>query len=408
MEKITEETSLYRVIDKVVPDENRNEFFERINGKEPLKIKFGTDPTGTDLHFGHAVNLWAMRSLQEMGHKVDLIIGDVTAKIGDPTGRNAERPQLDQETITKNTELFFAQIFKILKQDPKVFQIHHNSEWFNAMSAVKFIDSILRRVTISKLLERKDFKERMEFNLPIHAHEIVYQLLQGYDSVHLGSHMAICGDDQLTNELMGRQLQQAFGQEPQYILTTKITPGIDGGKKQSKTLGNYIGLNHSPEEQFRRIMSIPDVLMESYFNIYTDLPTSQIQSLLTQYRKSDQRTLKMILAESMLSRYHDENTIGQAKNSYERSAQGEDPEDIPTVHIQKEDLDLVDFAKANLGMSKTQFLNLIRSGAVRVDNIKLGETDLKDRSFIIRLSPAKRLVLRYGKNKWVAIVVDKG
>lgn len=400
MERITKEDSLYRVIDKVVPG-TKDELIERINGGDQLKVKFGTDPTGRDLHFGHAVNLWAMRGMQERGHKVDLVIGDVTARIGDPAGRNQERPELTAETVDANAALFLRQIQMILLGDPKVFELHRNSTWYGAMSAIDFIDRTLRRTTLAQLTARKDFKDRIDGGHPIHGHELVYQLLQGYDSVHLGTDIAICGDDQLTNELMGRQLQVGAGLRGQDIMTTRLTPGIDGGKKQSKSIGNYIGLSHTPEEQFRRIMSIPDALIQEYLEVYTDLPTSEIAALVATRLAQDPRGLKMDLAKAMLKRYHPEDTIDAAVASYERSASNAAPEDTP-VFFAPAHIDLIDFAAQNFGMSKSAFIRLVQGGGVSIDGKKLASSDVADRKLPLEVN--HEVIVKYGKNKWAKLI----
>jgi len=399
MEKITPEQSLYRVIDKVIPG-NRDTLMERVNSSEPLKIKFGTDPTGSGLHFGHAVNLWAMRAMQERGHKVDLVIGDVTARIGDPTGRNQERTELSENEVAANADMFLRQIQMVLLGEPDVFEIHRNSKWYQSMNAIEFIDKTLRRATLAMLTARNDFRARIDANLPIHGHELVYQLLQGYDSVHLKTDIAMCGDDQLTNELMGRHLQQSSNLSPQEIVTTRLTPGIDGGRKQSKSVGNYIGLTHSPEEQYRRIMSIPDPLISDYFEVYTDLLTSQLRSMVAQSLSSNPRDLKMTLAKEMLRRYHKDEIIEQAAESYARSAASGAPDDVPT-HIINAPIDLVAFAVKNLKLSKSEFIRLVKGGAVSIDGKKIAESDLVERELSLEIT--RDIVVKYGKNKWVKL-----
>ncbi len=401
MEKITQEHSLYRVIDKVVPG-NRDELIERINGSEKLKVKFGTDPTGKDLHLGHAVNLWVMRAMQERGHSVDLIIGDVTARIGDPTGRNKERAELSHDEVNSNAGDFLKQIQLVLLTEQDVFTVHRNSDWYLAMNAVEFIDRTLRRTTLAQLIARSDFRTRIDASLAIHGHELVYQLIQGYDSVHLHSDVALCGDDQLTNELMGRHLQVSDGQRGQDIVTTRLTAGIDGGKKQSKSVGNYIGLTHSPEEKFRRIMSIPDRLISDYLEVYTDLASSEIRSLVDQYVNTAPRILKLILAKAMLVRYHSETEINQATESYERSATNSAPTDTQT-YIVSPQIDLVNFAADILGMSKSAFIRLVESNAVSINGVKFSSSDIKERKLAIELTGDS--ILKYGKNKWAKLVI---
>ncbi len=400
IEKFSTDSHLYRVIDKVIPG-NKDSLLRRLKDGEKLNIKFGTDPTGRDMHFGHAVNLWVLRYMQEIGHKVDLIIGDATASIGDPTGRNLERPQLDEDAIQANADKFLDQATKVLINNPEVLKVHRNSAWFKDMDALSFIHRVLRPITLSKLTERNTFKSRIEKGEPIHAHELVYQLLQGYDSVYLKTDIAVCGDDQLTNEMMGRDLQSHYKQEPQSILTTKITLGTDGKGKQSKTAGNYIGLNHSAAEQYRRIMSIPDSLIKDYFDIYTDLASSEIVSVIADAREGV-RGLKKKLAKEMLKRYHVDQTIGEAEESYERSASKSIPIDAPCYIVGQNEIDLLDFAKANFALSKSQFRNLVKGGAVSINGKKLDATNIStDGRLLVEVSSA--VEVKYGQNKWAIL-----
>lgn len=395
--------SVFRVIEKVIPG-NREHLKRILTSGKKLNIKFGVDPTGNDLHFGHAVNFWLLRHFQEMGHKIILLIGDITAQIGDPTGMNTERPELNGNIINKNADKFIKQVKQILLFDDDLLAIRYNSEWYEKMNSVKFINEVLRPITISKLTERKTFRNRMEQGLSIHAHELIYQLLQGYDSVELKADIALCGDDQLTNEGFGRYYQEKFNIEPQYIITTKLTPGIDGDKKQSKSIGNYIGLEHTVEEKLRRIMSIPDNLIHQYFEIYTNLSDEEIKTKEDVVR--DQRTLKINLAENMLVRYHTDKEIKNAIKSYEITATGGAPGDIETFYVQRMEIDLITFANENLGMSKSHFKRLIKGNAVKLDDrtIRDGECDNDGKMFVdISASP----VLRYGKNKWCKIEQSK-
>lgn len=400
MDNLSEDSYLYRVIDKVIPGE-KTELLHKLGEGKKLRIKFGTDPTGTDLHFGHAVNLRVLRQMQDIGHRVDLIIGDATASIGDPTGRNRERPQLDELTIQGNASKFVEQATRILDPNPDLLTVHRNSVWFKEMDGLSFIHRILRPVTLSRMIERKTFRDRIEAGVPIHGHELVYQLLQGYDSVHLQSDIAVCGDDQLTNENMGRTFQQYNGQSPQIILTTRITPGIDGRAKQSKSLGNYIGLNHSVTEQYRRIMSIPDTLIREYFEVYTELPTSEIISLISQYA-NDNRNLKKKLAAAMLCSYHPADAIALAEESYERSAAKRSPVDSPVYLIQEEEVDLLGFVKTTFQLSKTHFRNLIKNNAVRVNGRKLALSDIGADGRVI-IPVVGDVEIKYGANKWAIL-----
>ena len=235
---------------------------KKLSSKKQLLIKYGVDVTAPFLHLGHAVNLWMMRTFQEYGHKVIFLIGDFTTKIGDPTGRDTQRKLLSDEEMKLNAQEFIRQVSLVLLTDPEVFSIRRNSEWYDKMALSEFIE-LTSMVTHAKLIQRDMFQKRIENHREIFMHEMLYPLLQGYDSVMLKSDLTIVGSDQLFNELMGRFYQERFGQEPQIVITSRITPGIDGREKQSKSIGNYIALIDSPREKFGKIMSIPCLLYTS-------------------------------------------------------------------------------------------------------------------------------------------------
>src|SRR3989344_5937821 len=243
-----------------------------------LRIKYGVDVTAPFLHIGHAVNLWLMRYLQECGHKVGFLIGDFTTRIGDPTGKSEARKEIPQKDIEKNAKDFIKQAGTVLLTKPAVFEIRRNSEWFGKMRVEEFI-KLLAQTTHAKLIQRDMFQKRIAQNQEIHMHEMVYPILQGYDSYMLKSDLTIVGSDQLFNELMGRFYQERMGQAPQVVATTKITPGLDGVEKQSKSLGNYIALSDAPQEKFGKIMSMPDTLIGPYLVIYTEIPLEEISGI---------------------------------------------------------------------------------------------------------------------------------
>lgn len=302
-----------------------------LSGRQ-LKLKYGVDVTAADLHIGHAVNLWMYRKLQELGHKVLFLIGDFTTQIGDPTGKNKTRPVIPQEEIKKNSEHFIKQALMILHDEPRVLEIRKNSEWFDRMPAKELL-SLLSMVTHSHLVARDMFRKRIEAKEDIYAHELVYPILQAYDSVMLKADLTIIGSDQLYNEMMGRLFQEKFAQPPQVIITTKITPGIDGKEKQSKSLNNYIGLLHSPRDKFGRVMSIPDNLIAAYFKVYTEVSMSDIKNI-EEKVSSEPMKYKLLLAEEIVKRYHGEKTAEEEKEWFVKTfSQKEAPEDVVKISM---------------------------------------------------------------------------
>src|SRR5574340_364201 len=268
-----------------------------------LRIKYGVDLTAPYLHTGHAVNLWMMRMLQDLGHKVQFLIGDATTRIGDPSGRSTLRPIIPQEEIEVNAEAFMEQARMVLRfDDPELYELRRNSEWYDHMTASELLH-LLSMVTHSRLASRDMFRERIRRGQDIHLHEMIYPVLQGYDSFMLQSDLTIIGSDQLFNEMMGRFYQEKLGQKPQVVITTKITPGIDGKAKQSKSLGNYIGLGHSPRDKFGRVMTVPDNLIASYLEVYTDVPLEVVGEIATQAEQEPMKW-KLFLAHEIVRRYH--------------------------------------------------------------------------------------------------------
>src|SRR5215469_10807507 len=257
--------------DVITADELRT----KMASGRPLRIKYGVDVTAPFLHLGHAVNLWAMRELQQAGHKVVLLIGDFTTRIGDPTGKSATRPVIPAEQIDRDADEFIAQASRVLLTDPAVLEIRRNSEWWAPMRLESFL-GLLSEVTHARLIQRDMFAARIAAGSEIHMHELLYPILQGYDSCELDSDVTIVGTDQLFNELMGRFFAERLGGTPQVIITTEMTPGIDGRAKQSKSLGNYIALSDSPRDMFGKVMKLPDSLIAVYLRVYTLVPLDEV------------------------------------------------------------------------------------------------------------------------------------
>jgi tyrosyl-tRNA synthetase len=365
-----------------------------LSGKQ-LNMKFGIDVTAPDLHIGHAVNLWMYRKLQELGHKLIFIIGDFTTRIGDPTGRSKTRPVVSLKTIKKNAKAFIKQAMMILHNKPGLIEIRKNSEWLGKMSAEQLL-SLMSLVTHERLVARDMFRERVKEGKPIYEHELVYPILQGYDSVASKSDLTIIGSDQLYNEMMGRFFQEKFGQAPQVIITTKITPGIDGKKKQSKSLGNYIGLAHSPREKFGRIMSIPDSLIFDYFKVYTEVPMPKIARMKKKI-SLDPMKYKLLLAKEIVKRYHGESVAEKELEWFKKTfSERQLPEDAPRVFIGKDKAAIFEILRQCFSpkeKSNSQLRRLIRDGAVKVNGRTVKEVDRK-----ILLSPG--IQVKVGKRRW--------
>ena len=251
----------------------------RLEEGKPLRIKAGFDPSAPDIHLGHTVLLRKLREFQDLGHKVIFIIGDYTAMIGDPTGQTKTRPALSKEEVEKNAKSYQEQAFKILDKNPKKIEVVRNNDWLGQLSLKDFLEKIASQTTVARVLERDDFEKRMSTNQPITIREFMYPLLQGYDSVHVKADVEIGGTDQKFNLLVGRDLQRSFGQKAQVVMTMPLLVGLDGAQKMSKSLGNYVAVTDSAKDMFGKIMSIPDSLMEDYFNLLTGADDIKIVSL---------------------------------------------------------------------------------------------------------------------------------
>lgn len=363
-----------------------------------LRIKYGVDVTAPTLHIGHAVNLWMMRKFQDLGHKVIFLIGDFTTQIGDPTGKSKTRPIIPKEEIEKNTLEFIKQAKMVLRfDDPNLLEIRRNSEWFEKLPTVEFL-RLMSMITHARLISRDMFRKRIENELDIYGHEMVYPILQGYDSVVLKSDLTIIGSDQLFNEMLGRFYQEKFGQDPQVIITTKITPGIDGKEKQSKSLGNYIGLAHSSRDKFGRVMSIPDSLIVEYLKIYTEVPMKEI-SRIKELISVDPMSQKKFLASKIVERYHGKEVAKKEKEWFEKTFSARMiPPDIKKITV-KSPADIFMAVNAYFGSkrSNSEIRRLFTQGAVSLNQEKM--VDIK--------KPVKNGdVLKIGKRMWFRVRLD--
>lgn len=365
-----------------------------LSGKQ-LIMKYGVDVTAPYIHIGHAVNLWMYRALQELGHKVVFLIGDFTTRIGDPTGKNKTRPVIPEEEIQKNAEAFIEQAMMVLLDDPNLIEIRRNSEWFGNMPAGEFM-GVISMITHGRLAARDMFRKRQEEGGDIYMHEMLYPVLQGYDSVELKADLTIIGSDQLYNEMIGRFYQEKYEQKPQVIITTKITPGIDGGAKQSKSLNNYIGLGHTAREKFGRIMSMPDEQVRQYYEVYTNVELSEIDKVLNQ---DNPRDIKLQLAVDIVTRYDGPEAAFAEKQWFiETFSNRQAPDDAPEIGFSEEGIKAFDIVRKCLpaGESNSQIRRLFEQNAIKVNEETIQMEDMVQ-------VPAS---LKIGKRRWFKLIKE--
>ena len=368
------------------------ELLEKLKSGRKLRVEAGFDPTAPDLHLGHTVLLWKLRDFQELGHEVYFLIGDFTAMIGDPTGKSETRPPLTREEVLRNAETYAQQVFKIL--DPEKTVVVFNSEWLAGMSAADLI-RLASKYTVARMLERDDFAKRYRENRPIHIHEFIYPLLQGYDSVELKADVELGGTDQKFNLLIGRYLQREFGQEEQTCIMMPILEGLDGVQKMSKSLGNYIGILEAPEEQFGKVMRISDELMWRYYRLVTRVPEEEIEEMERAVKSGELHPMeaKKHLAEIVVKTFHGEDAAKRAREHFERVfSKRELPEEMPepTVTVPENPVWLPRLLKeAGLVKSTSEGRRQIRGGGVRIDGKKVtdenAKVDLLEREFVLQV-----------------------
>lgn len=379
------------------------EFTKRFYQKKPLKIKVGFDPTAPDLHLGHTVIINKMRQFQEFGHEIIFLIGDFTGMIGDPSGVNETRPVLTREQIDENAATYEKQIFKILDKD--LTRIEFNSSWMQQVNSSKLIE-IASKYTVARMLERDDFKHRFKTGNPISIHELLYPLVQAYDSVALEADVELGGTDQKFNLLVGRHLQKLYGQPPQTAITLPLLEGLDGVKKMSKTANNYIALTDSPKDMLGKIMSISDELMWRYFELLSARSLDEIGLLQKQVKKGkNPRDIKFLLAEEIVERFHGKQSSDDAKASFLRQfQQGQMPEEIKSVSINYSEVEsepgIVNMAKvlylANLVTSVSEGHRAIKAGSVRLEGEKIERSQLQ-------MDANSRHVLSFGKHRFAKV-----
>ncbi|OUY06353.1 tyrosine--tRNA ligase [Acinetobacter populi] len=372
---------------------SEEDLLKKLKQNRPLRIKAGFDPTAPDLHLGHTVLINKLKVFQDLGHEVLFLIGDYTAMIGDPTGKSATRPPLSREQVEENAKTYQEQVFKIL--DPAKTKVVFNSEWFSQKSAADLIQ-LASQQTVARMLERNDFSQRYQSEQPIAIHEFLYPLVQGYDSVALQADVELGGTDQTFNLLMGRTLQGRFDQEPQVCITVPILEGLDGVKKMSKSLGNYIGVFDTPGAMYQKILSMPDSLIERYFELLSFKTMDEIEALLKEMAEGrNPQEIKRILALELVERFHDADAATNAhKSAGNRIVDGEIPEDIPEVSISLSENGTEIFIPsilrlANLTKNAAQAKDAVARGAVKVDG------DVVDASYSVKAP--KTVVIQAGK-----------
>jgi tyrosyl-tRNA synthetase len=387
-----------RGTEEVLPEDL---LIKKLKRDQPLKIKAGFDPTAPDLHIGHTVLINKLRQFQELGHEVIFLIGDFTGMIGDPTGKSVTRPPLTREEVLENAKTYEHQIFKIL--DPSRTTVLFNSSWMGEMSAVDLIQ-LAAKHTVARMLERDDFNKRYTGGQPIAIHEFLYPLVQGYDSVALKSDVELGGTDQKFNLLVGRQLQEAYGQEPQVVITLPILEGLDGVQKMSKSLNNYIAITDPPEEMFGKIMSISDDLMWRYFELLSFRPMSEIEAWRGQVSDgANPRDMKVRLAQELVARFHSHDAANKAHEAFvARFQKGQIPDDMPEHQLKSAEggYPIANLLKdAGLVSSTSEANRMIKQGAVRVDGEKVADSSLI-------ITPGAASVYQVGKRKFARVSVS--
>ena len=385
--------TIRRGADELIVEE---ELAKKLASGRKLRIKLGLDPTAPDLHLGHTVVINTLRDFQRLGHQVQFLIGDFTGMIGDPTGKNQTRPPLTREEIEKNAKTYREQVFKIL--DPDKTQILFNSEWSDKLGAEGII-RLASRYTVSQLLERDDFSKRFGQEKPIALHELLYPLMQGYDSVAMKADVELGGTDQKFNLLVGRELQRSFGQEPQCILTMPLLEGLDGKEKMSKSLGNYVGIAEPPQEIFGKLMSISDELMWRYIELLSFAPPENIKA----WKGEHPRDVKVRFAKEIVSRFHSAAAAERAETDFaSRFREGEMPEDMPEVTLKAPAGGILIaqlLKQANLTPSTSEAQRMIEQGGVKLDGERVSDKALK-------IPAGRTVVAQVGKRKFGRITVQ--
>lgn len=402
-QEVQEQLAVYRQgVQEIIPlKELENKIRTSVIENKPLKIKLGLDPSAPDVHLGHTVVLNKLRQFQEHGHIIQLIIGDFTGKIGDPTGKSVARKQLTEDEVKHNAQTYFEQFSKVLDMD-KV-ELHYNSKWLSEMKMEDVI-GLAGKITVARLMERDDFEARIKEGKPISLHEFFYPLMQGFDSVQLECDIELGGTDQHFNVLMGRHFQEKFNKEKQVVILMPLLEGLDGVDKMSKSKHNYIGIDESPEEMFGRTMSLPDHLMMKYFELITDLPLEKISEIKASLAAGQMhpRDAKMLLGRTIVRMYHG---IGASERAQEQFIsvfqKGSMPEEIPELQWNgNEEINILELlVNVNLLPSKSEARKMIKNKGVKIDGAKV-----EDPNLIVKVQEG--MTMQVGKRKFIKLLVE--
>lgn len=392
------------VVEIISEDELRQKLLKSQAEQRPLRVKLGMDPSAPDVHLGHTVVLRKLRQFQDFNHEVILIIGDFTGRIGDPTGKKATRPQLSEEEIKANAATYAKQVFKIL--DPERTRVVYNNDWLGRLTFAEVI-RLASTYTVARMMERDDFRNRYQQQLPISLHEFLYPLAQAYDSVELNADVELGGTDQKFNLMVVRDVQREYGQEPEVAIICPLLVGTDGSEKMSKSLGNYIGIDEPPDQMYGKTMSIPDELIVTYFELLTDVDEAEIASMKKAMESGElnPRDAKMRLARELVSMYHGSEEAAAAEEQFIRIfSKRQLPDDIPEVSIPAEriidgqvsPIDLL--SEIGLVNSNSEARRLIRQGAVRIDGQRVAEE-------VTKVSIKQGTLIQVGKRRFARIVI---
>ncbi len=402
--EVERQFSIYsKGVTEVIPEyELKNKIARSLLENRPLKVKLGLDPTAPDVHLGHTVVLNKLKQFQENGHTIQLIIGDFTGKIGDPTGKTVARKQLSIEEVKHNAQTYFEQFSKVLNME-KV-ELHYNSKWLDRLQLEDVI-KLSASITVARLLERNDFSERLSAGKPISLHEFFYPLMQGYDSVELGSDIELGGTDQHFNVLMGRHLQEYYRKEKQIVILLPLLEGLDGIDKMSKSKNNYIGIDENPTQMYGKTMSIPDELILKYFDLVTDLPLQEKNRISDELKQGSlhPRDAKMLLGRTIVQMYHGSEAAKNAEENFRAVFQkGSIPDDIPVEKWTGERIvPIVDLlVQLKLQSSKSEARRMIQNGGVRINKEKVSDYNLQ-------VAIVDGLLVQVGKRKFVKVSTDQ-
>ena len=404
IEKIAEQTQLLKrgTVEIFTEVELTQKLAESAKTGRQLRIKLGLDPTSPDIHLGHTVVLRKMRQFQDLGHKAVLIIGDYTARIGDPSGVSTTRPMLSPQQIEQNAGTYFQQAGKILNASADKLEIHYNSEWLEKLTLIELIQLAAKK-TVAQMLQRDTFKSRLQADVDVYTHEFLYPLMQGYDSVMVKSDVELGGTDQTFNNLVGRDIQRAYGQPPQVVLTTPILVGLDGKEKMSKSKGNYIGVTDEPNDMFGKIMSISDDMMENYFTLLTGLPMAEVAELVNP-DKTHPKEAKVLLGKTIVAQFYDWTIAEAAAAEFDKVfAQRQLPDNIPKVEIvQTSAISSAQLVfRCKLVSSGSEAKRMIAQSAVTIDGRKI--TDPNE-----QITLTNGMIVQVGKRKVAQITIVEG